>query len=88
MTQLTIHKSCQEKAGLPGVLTYLSIGKTNTSAQIPGPRGSCPETSRPRNQGAARDRILPVLVYTPELTLCHSSPYPNSAQRELVSQEC
>ena len=29
-------KYCQERAGLPGV--PLSIGKTTTSAQIPGPR--------------------------------------------------
>jgi hypothetical protein len=28
------------------------------------------------------------LVCTLELTLCHSSPYSNTARRELVSQEC
>jgi hypothetical protein len=31
---------------------------------------------------------LPVSICDPELTLCHSSPYPNPAQRELVSHEC
>jgi hypothetical protein len=64
-----------------------STGKTITSAQISGQRGTCPETSGHRNQETARDRILPVSFCTEELTLCHSSPYPNSSWRELVSQE-
>jgi hypothetical protein len=65
----------------------VSTGKTTASAQIPGPRETYPEPSGHRNQGTARDRILPVFIYTQELTLCHSSPYPNSPWRELVSQE-
>lgn len=32
--------------------------------------------------------MLLVSICAPELTLCHSSPYPNPAGRELVSQEC
>jgi hypothetical protein len=52
----------------------VSRGKTNTSAQIPGPRGTQPETSEHRNQGRARERIIPVSVYTMKLTLCHSFP--------------
>ena len=83
--QRSIPKYCQERAGLPGV--PLSIGKTTTSAQIPGPRGTHPEPSGHRNQGTARDRILLVSICTLELTLCHSSPYPNSSQRELVCQD-
>ena len=66
----------------------MSTGKTTTIAQIPGPRKTHPEPSEHRNQGTVRDRILPVSVWTLELTLCHSSPYPNSSQRELVSQAC
>ena len=64
----------------------VSTGKT-TTLQIPGPRETHPEPSGHGNQGTPRDRILPVFVCAPELTLCHSSPYPNSSQRELVYQE-
>jgi hypothetical protein len=67
--------------------TFVSTGKTNISNQIPGPRGTPTEPSGHRNQGSAGDRILLVSIYTPELTLYHSSPYPNSSRRELVSQE-
>jgi hypothetical protein len=65
-----------------------STGETTTSAQILGPRETHPEPLGHRNQGTTRDRILPVSICAPELTLCHSSPYPNSFQRKLVSQEC
>jgi hypothetical protein len=65
----------------------VSTDKTNTSAQIPCTRWTFPEPSGHRNQGTSRDRILLVSVCTPELTLCHSTPYPNSSSRELVSQE-
>ena len=68
--------------------TPVSTGKTITSDQIPGPSGVLPEPSGPRIQGTSGDRILLVSVCNPELTLCHSSPYPNSSQRELVSQAC
>jgi hypothetical protein len=67
--------------------TPMSTGKTTTSAQIRGPKETRSEPSRHRNQGRERDSILLVSVWTPELTLCHSSPYPNSSLRELVSQE-
>jgi hypothetical protein len=50
-------------------------------------RRTCPEPSGCRNQGTARDRILQVSVCTLELTLCHSSLYPNSTKREVISQE-
>jgi hypothetical protein len=61
----------------------VSTGRTTTSA----PRDS---------PGARRTKELrSSLVQDPssfhlglELTLCHSSPNPNSSQRELVSQEC
>ena len=65
---------------------------TTTSTQIHGPRGIHPG-QKSRNtlgqdpQGTHWDRILPVSVCTPLLTLCHSFPYPCSSQRELVSQE-
>jgi hypothetical protein len=67
--------------------TPVSTGKATTSAQILGPRGTCPEPLGHRNQGTAGDRILLVSVLTLDLTLCHSSPYPNSFWKELVSQE-
>jgi hypothetical protein len=79
MPQPSIPKYHRERAGLPGVLT--------TTSQIPSLRGTCPEPSGHRNQGTSRDRILQVSVCTLEVTLCHSSPYPNSSWRELVSQE-
>jgi hypothetical protein len=60
----------------------VSTGKTTTSLQIPGTRGTLPESSGYRNQGSAGDRILLVSVCTPELTLYHSSPYLNSFQIE------
>jgi hypothetical protein len=66
------------------VETPVSKGKTITSAQIPGPKGTCTEPSGHRKQGTARDRILLVSAL---LTLCHSSPYPNSSGRGLLSQE-
>jgi hypothetical protein len=49
--------------------------------------GTHPEISGHSNQGTARDRILLVSVCTLELTLYYKSPYPNSSQQELVSQE-
>jgi hypothetical protein len=48
----------------------VSIGKTTTSAQIPGPREIHPEISGHKNQGTAGDRILLVSICTLELTLC------------------
>jgi hypothetical protein len=39
------------------------------------------------NHGAARDTILLVSICIPELTMCHKYLYPNTIQRELVSQE-
>ena len=65
-----------------------STGKTTTSAQIPCPRGIHLEPPGHRNQGTAGDRMLPVSISVLELTLCHSSPYLNPAQRELVTQDC
>ena len=64
-----------------------STGETTTSAQFPGPRGTCLEPSGHKNQGTARDRILLVFVCTLELTLCHSSPYTNFSQSKLVSKK-
>jgi hypothetical protein len=61
----------------------VSTGKTTTSAQVSGPRGTCPEPSGYRNQGTNRDRNLLVSICTLELTLCHGSPYPNYSWREL-----
>jgi hypothetical protein len=68
-------------------LHICSTGKTTTSLQIPGPRGTLTESSGYRNQGSAWDRILLISVCTPELTLYHSSPYPSSSLKELISQE-
>jgi hypothetical protein len=59
----------------------VSTGKTITSAQIPGPRGTHPEPSGQRNQGTDWNRILPVSVCTLELALSNNSPYPNPFQR-------
>jgi hypothetical protein len=38
--------------------TPVSTGKTTTSAQIPGPRGTLPEPTGQGNQGTAKNRIL------------------------------
>jgi hypothetical protein len=65
----------------------VNTDKTNTSAQIPGQKGTCPEPSGHRDQGIVGDRILLFSLCTLELILCHSSPYPNSSRRELVCQE-
>jgi hypothetical protein len=67
--------------------TPVSTDKTITSAQIPAPRGTLTESSGQRNQGTAWDRVLLISVCTSKLTMCHSSPYPNYSQKELVSQE-
>jgi hypothetical protein len=68
----------------------VSTGKTTTSAQIPGPRGTCPEPSGHRNQATARDRIPPVSPYAWELTLCHSQnpPKENWSPRSSDTQAC
>ena len=63
-----------------------STGKTTTSVQIPGPRGTHPEPSEHRKQGTPRNRIFPIFIRTSELNLCHSSPYANNSQRDQVSQ--
>ena len=81
--QWYITKYHQERAGLPGVLTHLWVQVRSPillkfQAQV--------RPSGHRNQRTAGDRILLVSVCIPELTLCHSSPYSNSSQRELVSQ--
>ena len=43
-----------------------------------------------RNQGTARNRILPISVCTPELTLGYSSPYPweNWSPRSTDTEAC
>jgi hypothetical protein len=84
--QRSVPKYHQERASLArSADKHVSTDKTTTSAQIPGPRGIHPEPLGHRNQGTAVDRILPVSICTLELTLYHSSPYPNSSWRELVS---
>jgi hypothetical protein len=50
------------------------------------PRETLPEPSGLRNQKTTGDSILLVSFCTQELTLCHSSPYPKSSQKELVSE--
>ena len=67
--------------------TPVNTGKTNSFAQIPGPRRTHPEPTGHRNHGTVEDRILLVSVCTHKLKLCHSFLYPNSSWRELVSQE-
>jgi hypothetical protein len=51
------------------------------------PKKDPPVPSEHRSQGTAGNRIPLVSISTPELTLCHSSPYPNDFLKELVSQE-
>ena len=79
----SIPKHSWETAGLPGVLTYLRHHFCSNSWK----KRDLPRAIRTQNQGTVGDRILPVSFCTPELTLCHSSPYQNSSWRELVSQE-
>jgi hypothetical protein len=64
-----------ESWSLRSANTPMSTVKTTTSAQSPDSRGTRWEPSEHRNQGKARDRSLPVSLYTPELTFQHSSPY-------------
>jgi hypothetical protein len=70
----------------------VGTGKT-TSAQIPGPRGTCPKPSGHRKQGTAGNRILLVSACTPELTLCtavHTQipPGENWSPRSSDTQAC
>jgi hypothetical protein len=65
--------------------TPVSTGETTTSAQISGPRRTSLESSGHWNQEKAGDRILQVSMCTLKLTLCQSSPYPNSSWKELAS---
>ena len=44
--------------------TSVSTSMTNTSAQIPGQRGTHPEPSGTMNQGTAEHRILLVFIFT------------------------
>jgi hypothetical protein len=56
----SIPKYCWEReSGSPRSADKpVSTGKTTTSVQIPGPRGTCPETSGHRNQRTACDLNL------------------------------
>jgi hypothetical protein len=65
----------------------VNTNETTTSAQIPGLKETHPEPSGHRNQGRPRDMILLVSICTLDLTLCHSYPYPNFSQKELISQK-
>jgi hypothetical protein len=65
----------------------VSTGKTITSVQTPALGWTLQEPSRHRKKGTAGYKILLVSLCTSELTLYHCSPYPNSFQRELISQE-
>jgi hypothetical protein len=67
-----------ESLSLRNENTPVSTARTPTSAEIPGPRGTCPVPSGHRIQGTAEDRILHVSLCILELNLCHRSPYPNS----------
>jgi hypothetical protein len=80
--QLSIPRSCQ---GLSprSVDTPVSTDRTTTSALRDPPR--VPRTQELRS---SQEQDPSSFHLYPELTLCHSSPYPNSSQRELVSQEC
>jgi hypothetical protein len=49
--------------------TPVNTGKITTSAEIPGPRGTHPESSGHRNPGTGEERTLPVSICTLELTL-------------------
>ena len=80
--QSYIHKYCQETAGLPGVPTHLHYFSSNS-----WPKRDLHRAIRTQEPKSAGDRRLLVSVCTPQLTLYHSSPYPNPSRRELVSQE-
>jgi hypothetical protein len=73
--------------------TLVSPGKTITSLQIRGPRGTLTELSGYTNQGSARDKILLVSVCIPELTLyqdLHTQIHPgeNCSPRSADTQAC
>ena len=78
-------KSCQERAGLPGVLTHLRA-QVRSSLLLKylaqkGPAQSPPDTGT-KEQPAYGFHLCPRADALP------SSPYPNATQRELVSTEC
>jgi hypothetical protein len=77
----------EETGNSRSAYTPVSTDKTTTSAQIPDPRGTCPEPLGHRNQTKTGDRILPVYLDTLELIMYQSSPYPNYSWRDLVFQE-
>jgi hypothetical protein len=82
-TQIPYRKSLSPRTANKPV----SSCKTTLSVQIPGLKGTWLKPSRPRIQGKVRNRILPVSICSSELTLCHSSPYPNSVGRKKFSQK-
>jgi hypothetical protein len=85
--QLSIPKSLWEKAVLPGVLTHLRA-QVRPPLQFKFLAHEGPTKSH-QDTGTAKDRILIVSICIQELEkLCQSSPYHNSAQKELISQEC
>jgi hypothetical protein len=61
----------------------MSTGKTTTSAPTDLPRDLRTQESR-----SSLGRDLSCFHLHPELILCHSTQYPYTTRRELVSQEC
>ena len=88
--QPSVHRSHQERAGLPGVLSPRLRGKIfvfslitvqNRTFQEPG-------VHRAQEQWNRWVRILPVPICTRKLQLFHSPLDIGPSRRELVSQEC
>jgi len=77
--QLSVSKSCQERVGLPRVLAHMRT-------QVRPPllfKGTHPEPSGPRNQGAIWDRIFPVSVCAlscPSTTALYTQIPPGESQ--------
>ena len=82
----TLHmRSYEERADLPGILTNLWV-------QVESPlllllQGTGPESSRHRKPGISLAVNPSSFHLHPELTMYINSPYPNSSQKELVSQD-
>jgi hypothetical protein len=87
MTELNIQIPTGERWSPRSAFIPSSTDKTTTSLHIPGLRGTLQDPSEHRNQISSGDRFLLVSACTQELTMYHSSPFLNSSQKELVSQE-
>jgi len=87
VTCCSVHRSCQEKTVLPGVLSLLTPQVGPHFAPITIQRRTCQECTGKRNCSVAWVKILPVTICTRAKAVQKFSG-PKPALRELVSQAC